>query len=445
MTSIETVEKLRFENNRKRVATHFWVALSAWLSRIFSAVAQFVLVRLLLDSIGLDEYAAFAVVTGLAAWFTLADLGIGVSVQNRISEARALKLDSDGIVLLGRVAAIILMLCSIPLAYIASPWASNFLLSSFKTIPTPTLKYLFFIGASGFLVAGISGIVYKIWYAEQRGYLANLIPAGSAFLGLGGVWGATHFPLEQRLLLGTAAFVLPTAILPLGILVYQISKSKFIFLNSITAFQVREVARHAFGFWIFAVMATVTLQIDYVVIPRFLSTSDIAVYTILAKIFGLAFFIYNAMLMALWPVLAEMQMRKEWEAMRKYLRRYILVGIFGVFLFTLCVSLTMPFIFDNLAPGQGLYAPVSLIIFFGVYFAMRVWCDSYGTTLQSMSLMKPFWILVPLQAIICVTLQWILAPRFGLYGVLTGLFLSFLFTVAWGLPYAIRRYTKTSV
>lgn len=419
-----------------------WVAASAWLSRIFSAGAQFVLVRLLLETLGLEEYAVFAVVTGLVAWFNLADFGIGVSVQNRISESRAVQGDARPIALLGRLTALGLLIIGIPVAYLASPYAADFLLSSLTTMDAQQKRWLFFIAASAFSVAGISGIVYKIWYAEQRGYLANLIPALAALLGLVGVWMATQAAPEQRLTLSLIAFVVPTAGFPLVLLLWQLARSDFGLLRHLDGAQIKAGLRHAFGFWVFAVLATITLQMDYVILPRFLSAHDIAVYTILIKVFGLAFFVYNAMLMALWPVLAELQTRRDWPAMSKYLRRYINAGIAGIALFTLMLVFGMPTVLRILAPGQSLEIPRGLLLGFGAYFVMRIWCDTYSTVLQSMSRMRPFWILVPLQAALCAGFQWALAPRIGLYGILVGLFVSFLLTVAWGLPYAVARYTR---
>ncbi len=56
----------------------------------------------------------------------------------------------------------------------------------------------------------------------------------------------------------------------------------------------------------FSSLSIIVLQTDYIVMSQ-LSAADIIKYTVTMKIFGLMFFIYTAVLQALWPVCAELQ------------------------------------------------------------------------------------------------------------------------------------------
>jgi hypothetical protein len=60
--------------------------------------------------------------------------------------------------------------------------------------------------------------------------------------------------------------------------------------------------------------------------------------------------------------------------------------------------------------------------------------------LLSVNILKPFWILVPIQALISIFGQIYFAKIYGVDGILYGLILSFLLTVTWGLPYYTKKY-----
>ncbi len=60
--------------------------------------------------------------------------------------------------------------------------------------------------------------------------------------------------------------------------------------------------------------------------------------------------------------------------------------------------------------------------------------------LQSASILKPFIILVPIQAVLSIIFQIIFVKKIGIYGIVLGLMLSFIFTVVFGLYYYSDRY-----
>lgn len=425
---------------RFRIPRHVLVAGSGWAARLVTAVVQLVAVRLLLQNLGLDGYAVFALLTGLQGWFLLADLGLGVSLQNHVSEARARAESTAPVLLAGRLIALALLLLTIVALYFAAPGLSALLLRPFPFLGDVAKADLLFL--SGTLSIGfcVGSIVYKVWYAEQRGYLANMLPAIAATLGLAGIWAVSSLPAGARLTASLVAFIGPTALLPLAVLGRQAWKG---LRETAPSWPTRRLlanlGRRAAAFWAFAVMAAITLQVDYIVLSQFLAPADIALYALTTKVYGLAFFFYNALLMALWPVFAELLARRRVDAVRSHLRLYLELGVGYMVVSTVAMIWLMPAAVRLLAPGQALLPPAALIVGMGVYYTVRVWCDTFATLLQSMSRLRPFWLLVPAQALLSAALQWVLAPRFGLPGVVAGLTLSFLFTVAWALPVVTRR------
>jgi O-antigen/teichoic acid export membrane protein len=184
------------------------------------------------------------------------------------------------------------------------------------------------------------------------------------------------------------------------------------------------------------------LQIDYLIMAQFLAPRQIVEYNLTGKIFNLCFFMYAAILQALWPVCAEAVARHEWDGVLRHMRRYIVVGWILVVCFCCFLVVAMPQLVRILSPKDPVQISVLLIVAFGGYYLLRVWCDTVAMVLQSMSYLRPFWLLVPVQALLCFSLQWLLVPRYGVYGVLLGLCGSFVGTVVWGLPVALRKRWK---
>lgn len=423
-----------------RIPQHLIVAGSAWLSRIVFAFVQLASIQILIDSLGLESYAIFVLLTGLVGWFMLADFGMGASLQNFISESRAKNQSYDDLIVASGVMALLLSGMTIIALYFMSPYLSILLLKNFTTLSDEQKANLFFLNGSLSIGIGVGGVIYRVWYAEQKGYLSNIIPAIASIIGLVSLLLVRKAPVESRLFLSVMVFLAPTAILPLAALVAQQIRRGFNCSAARLSEMAGQIMKRGFHFWTFSIMSAGVLQIDYIVMSQFLSPHDIAAYFIATKIFGLAFFVYSAVLFALWPIFSEAIAKSEWSIVTQYLKKYLLLGIAFILVCTVLLIWLMPVAVGILAKQEGIVIPVGLILLLGLYQMTRVWTDTFAMVLQSMSDLKPFWIYVPFQVILSIGLQWVLAPEYGLYGIVCGLIASFVLTVIWALPLAVRKH-----
>ena len=67
----------------------FLVTASAWGARAIAIIGNFLNLYFLLNFLGTDSYAIAAVILSMKGWFTLADFGVGISLQNYLSESIA--------------------------------------------------------------------------------------------------------------------------------------------------------------------------------------------------------------------------------------------------------------------------------------------------------------------------------------------------------------------
>lgn len=417
---------------------HIFVAGSAWISRIIIALVQLVSIRVLMGSLGIEQYAMFALLMGLLHWYMLSDIGLGISTQNQISECRAREVSYTTYIAASGVIAIVLLLLSILGLYVATPYLAEQFLQAFPEVNSEEKARNFFLTGALFIAAGIGTISYKIWYAEHRGYLAHIFPAAASLLGLLGIVLLNRSGHENDIYTALLVFNAPSALLAFSSLLVQLARN-IDGLKLLTPGIIKGTLSRAAKFWVTAILATVVMQVDHLVISQVLAPHQIVIYLLCAKIFGFVSFFFTSILWALWPSFAESVSRGDWKRVKQSLIRCIRLGMIFVAGATAALVYTTPYISEVLAPGQDIHIPTQLVLLMGVYHLIRIWNDVYSVILQCMNVLWPLWLFMPVQAAICVGLQYKFATVYGVNGIVLGLIASFILTVIWGLPLAANR------
>jgi O-antigen/teichoic acid export membrane protein len=443
MTAISAIKKAQLHYmNRPNVPRHLLVASSAWVSRIIMALVQLASIRVLVGGLGLEQYAVFALLTGLMGWFLLADMGIGLSLQNYISGRRAKAEAYDDYVVASFAIAAILLVLTITALYFSSPYIAPIYLKQFQLLGNLEKTRLFFITGALFIGAALGGISYKIWYAEQKGYLANILPAIASLAGYAGIVAVNSSALPDKLLFSLVVFLAPSAILPLSVIVAQISRHLRLGFKQTHIGTATKIFKRAINFWLLSLLASLSLQIDYLVISQFLKPADIVIYNLSTRIMWFFFWIYVSALTALWPLFSEAIAQGEWTLVRGLTRKYLGIGLGFTLACSLLLVWLMPKIINILAPHEVIVVPVMFILLLGVYQLLRVWTDTFAMILQSMNDLKPLWIAGSIQALLSVVSQWYLTQVLGLYGIILGNTLAFALTSFWLLPLAVNIHYK---
>lgn len=389
-----------------------------------------------MNCIGTERYAVYAVLGGLQGWYMLADMGIGISLQNHMSEQRARGESSESHLAAAALLSLVLLILFIGLLYLISPWAAPLILKKFTFLSREEQLRDFLVVGVLSICVGIGSTAYKIWYAEQKGYLANIMPAVASVTSMGLIMFIAQSSASDKLFWSMVASIAPLALFPTVAFCVQTAGS-FSKIFSLGPEIVTPLLKRAVKFWLFGIMAAGVLQIDYIIMSQFLQPHDIVRYNLGNKIFALIFFVYNAVILALWPVCAEAIACNSWHIVKQVVRRYIAIGFGLVSVATVLFLRFMPDIVALLSPRERVEISANLILLLGIYYLVRVWTDTFAMVLQSMSYLRPFLLFVPLQAALSIVLQWLLGRQLGISGILLGLVSSFLLTVSWALPTVI--------
>lgn len=419
--------------NHGRIAI---VAATSWISRLVTSGIGLISTPVLITALGEDAFAAWAILAGLAPWLGLSQMGLGAALQNAISHRIAREKRYPDLIRRGFLFALApgAVMAALLLAF-NDQW-SHALFAKFADLPTSSLVLAFSIGTGGFLAQAIFGLTSNVWFAENRGYLANLVPAASSIIALSGfVAGKGFFPPESLLPFACACYFLPSAIISAAAYFTRLTKAIGTADADPTPYDhlVRQGTRH----WIFALLANGVLSIDYLVISQTLFPGEIVTYTVTSKVFGIIFFIFNGVLLAIAPSITRAAARNDWKPAYRLLGFNMIFGIGIVSLSTIVFATFRGEIFALLAPGTAAMPALAFILAFFVYLVLRIWTDSFACVLTSQNILQPLYYSVPFQAIVSLGLQLLLVPPFRETGVIVALTLSFLMTTAWSLPYAV--------
>jgi len=404
-------------------------------------VAQLAAVRIMTDSLGVSGYGAFAVLVSLNGWLILSDLCIATSLQNFVSQARASGSEVDDIVITAAVLSLAATATSLLLLLLAGPILSRALLGNFSGLATDEMLFSFYAVCLCIGGSALGSVAYRVWFAEHRGYLSNLLPAIGTVAGTMLLWLVARQGFAQPLTMSVLAYYLPVAVIPLVALAMRIRVAAR--CGRFDGALVGPLVRRGFRFWIFGVLAAGVLQVDYIVLSQVLEDSDVALYSIVARLFAMVLFMYSALLAALWPICTEMTSRKDWSGLTRTLRKYLLLGMAFALVSGAVLLVINPWVMGLLSPALGIVVPGAIIGLMTIYVLVRIWTDTFAMVLQSMDDLRVLWVVTPVQSLLSIGLQTLGAQYFGMVGLICGLIACFVLTTAWALPYRFLHHVRS--
>jgi len=426
----------------KNSPNHLKVAVVAWITRIITSIIGVINIRILISCLGMELYAGFVIITSLSGWFSLFDFGISTSLQNFISEQKAKNESYNNYLNASLILLLIIFFISIILLFAISNKLQLFLFKSI-TLSNASSKYMVLIIGLIYIITTLCSVAYKVYYAEQKGHLANLYPTYGVIISFIGLIIINNAPsLKSNLTLALIIFTVPPLFSAIYAFYDVFFKKNTISIISIKLNILKSLFRRSYKFAGLAFFAATVLQIDYIVMSRILNPFDITLYNIISKVFFLLYFVYSAILMALWPNCTEFLSQKKWGKANKILKTHIALGTIIIIIGTIAFILTRQIIISILAPGENFIISTSTILLFGVLNILRVWTDTYAVMLQSISQIKIFWIFIPIQGLISFLGQYYCGLHFGINGIVIGLIISFLLTSVWILPKSFNTIAK---
>jgi O-antigen/teichoic acid export membrane protein len=417
----------------QKLPFHLIIAATTLFSKAIVLAVQIWGTKYFIARLNLNDYSSFVLLSAIAPWMLLSDFGIGSAAQNFISEVRGRSDSGSQYIFYALTLSTLLMLMVSPFFFFLAPNITQIYLQPQDARSLANELGAFQIATLIFLVVSLGAVTQKLWLALQKGWVGNLFPAIGSIISVILLNLSSLDAYNSHLSGALIVFYAPTAIAYLFSVILLLTQVKSLqFTREIFLADIAQLIKRSGSFWFFSLMAGIVLQADYIVLSQKFQAQDVLVYSIHQRIFSIIFFIYVAVLQALWPTCAEMRIAGRWQELKHTASAHILFGILGVLLYTATIYIfrnhVMEFFSNTVVPS------FILIVAFGVLNVIRVWTDTFAMLLQSMNILKPLWIIVPLQAVLTLAFQFLFSDYFGLVGIVMGLIAGYILTAALFCP-----------
>lgn len=408
-----------------KLEKHHTITLIGWSAKIISILFALVNTRLLLNIIGIEGFALYAILSSLAGWIALFNFGIPNAIQNIIAKYRVDNNVRNELNANIFFVIILLSIISIPPLYGISLIVYKYLLVDYTRLID---MFSIFVILYLFLLLGLSQIFYKILFAEHKGIYPNIYPAIISIVGTCLLLFLMYLQIKNISLILILFFMSYIFIFILSL--YQsIGLIKPVF-NKKLLLALYNASKH---FFIFALLASCTLGFDYIIMSRLLSSIEITQYNLIMKFYNLIIVLYATLLATSWSISAEAFHKKDKSTIVSLVKKNIIIGSLLTILISAIVILFKNDLFLLLS-GKELNILYSTLFLATVYTLIRIWTDTFASILSSINEVKLMIFILPVQATISLVGQYFFAKYLYLNGIFLGLIISFIFTVAIILP-----------
>jgi O-antigen/teichoic acid export membrane protein len=406
-----------------------WATIASWGGRCVAAGLGLLVVHAVGGHLGVHGLALFVVIIGLVPWFQLIDGGFALAIQNEVAGAKARSQDATPAIAATTGWTLALALLAVPLWWVAAPWVAPHLFPADAEQGTDAGVTALRWAGMLILVTCLMGIPMRILNAVGRGWIPAVVGALACLVGWLLVrWAIAH---QADLSVVLLAWLLPSTVAGLAAWCWAAWRW------GVRIQLPKPLRAAALRFWIVAILGTVTLSMDYIVLSRLNLPTETVIYGVLQRVILFAAGLYAAALVASAPDITAGFARGDHALVWRQVHARLVPGLMAGALGGAALVVLGPWLVEWLSHGEARSSMLANACA-GAYLLLRVWSDTFATALQSIGRMRVMIFMIPVQAAASVIGMVLLAPVWGAAGIYLGLIASFLLTSVWILPLTLR-------
>jgi O-antigen/teichoic acid export membrane protein len=409
------------------------------LSRVVTMAVSFVVLPVSVRYLGNEGYGLMVTITSVVGWLQFTNLGIGLGLQNALTEetakgnAKAQKeLVSTAVLSLVGIGLVLLIVGLLAFPHI--PWTNVFRPTTNRfvgEIPWTVLVVFF-----GFVSTVVLGFVNPIYASRQELHIGSLQAMVTSLLMLSGTFVAVHF--RWGLLGITMCTIGVTAMMQWMFAIWTLFGRGLTELrpswSSVTRTAGARVYSTGISFLILQICNIAFFQIDAFLITRFLTVDQVTPYSVAQRVFLQTAGLFAIVTGSLWGAYGNAKAQGDFAWIRRTHGRMVRIFLlfFGV------LSLFMILV-GHRALGWwvgGAAAPETLLITgVALYFCAREWTALHAMLLNGLNIIRPQVWNLALTALVTLGLDLLLVKKLGPLGLAVGGFIGFALAGGWYLPY----------
>lgn len=407
--------------SKERYRRSFITTITTVISKFISLAIFAVSIPLTVSYLGKERFGLWMTMSSLILMFNIfSDLGLGIALMNKTSEFRGAdrkdliqRYISNTFFLLCSVSLIIMVIYNCLFGYL--DWPAIFKLED----PTGISE----INTSMTLLAIIFSlnlpftIIERFQEGNQEGYLNSFWQSIGNVIALFGilivVWlklGLPHLVL--------ASFGLPT-ITRIVNFFYQFyfkspwAKPRYYLINKET---IHNLLKIGFVFFILNIFNVIGVHSDNFIISGTMGASSVGLYSVLQKLSMIAI-VFWSFTSSLWPAYVEAIARRDFDWVRKTIKRSIIINFFSGILIGIIIIIFGKLIISILT--KGLLVPnTQLLIGFASYVFVNGFISTFAVIFNASFLFKKQMKYFIIASLVSFGLKFLLGAHFGVMGII---------------------------
>jgi O-antigen/teichoic acid export membrane protein len=416
---------------------------TSFLTRGGSACISLVSVPVAVRYLGNEGYGLLTVVVSVVGWIQFSNLGLGLGLQNALTEQVALdnrkaQQELVSTTFFALLAIAVLLILTVIIAFPLIDWT--------RVFPLPTARFahalprVIAVALGCFISTTMWGFIQPIYAARQELHVYNLQSLIASMAGLIGLLFAVHL---QSGLVGvaisnigiTSAF---TAVFGLWTIYGRGLRELYPRWSNVTAAAWRKIYRTGIGFLLLQVCAVAVFQSDAFIISRFLPVDMVTPYSVGQRAFAQLIGVLGLVTASLWPAFGNAKALGDVSWMQRTYRKLILysMSVYAAVFFGLAIFGNTIF---SLWVGKHAAPSTLLVCAIGFNYLLILWTNNYALLLNALGVIRKQVIILSVQAVVALGLNIYLVQRLGTIGMAIGGSLAYLSISVWYLPWLFRK------
>lgn len=403
-------------------------------------LVNFLLVSVVLNYLGVDEYGVWITITTLVAWLSFFDIGLGHGLRNKYAEARARDNTGDA---RRYVSTAFFILVAISAVLWILLIAAILLFSCSDILGAPAhlenvLKVVMGVMITTFCIRFVVNIVFIIKTAEQKPATASVVNSITNIFSLLIVVLLTRLTVPSLLYIGigfAVAQVLPITIAFVFFFctIYRPIRPSLKFVSSE---YMHDIFSLGIRFFIIQLTALVLYQSNNIIIAHVCGMNDVTVYNISYKYLWVLGVVFTAVLTPMWSASTEAYVKGDIEWIRKSIGQLNKIRLVFIGWGVLMVALS-PVIYQIWLKGK-LKPDFLLMIILLLYFLFYIKHSIYRNFMNGIGKIQLQFYVTLIQSALHIPLTILLGSYFGIYGVVSVMLLWSIVNSIWE-PYQFRQ------
>lgn len=420
-------------NERYRKAT--LSILANVLSRAFGVMLTLLSVSLTLPYLGVERFGIWMTVASFAGLLTFLDLGVGNALTNHVANRAAkddpalmLQTISGGLGFLAIIGACIGLALWLTAAYL--PWGSILQVERADLLVEARLTAMYF--AVMFGISIFTSGVQNVFAGLQKAYIGHMVSGGCSLLACLVIWLATSAQQGITVLL---TIMMGAPIISGFILIVMLKVQGQFTLRGI-AVRVGLESKSLYGagglFFILQIGTMVGWGMDSLLISNTLGVAQVAVFSIVQRLFQFASQPISIINAPLWSAYADAVNRNDKAFIGKTLKRSLLLTFVTTSLAASLIFMLHPWMIDKWS-GSKIVAPVAFVAAYSVWMVIQSTANAFSMYLNGASILMPQVITTIFFIIIVLPVKIIMVQHLELFGIVLAAIISY--CVSTLLPY----------